>query len=141
MSGTILHSVSAGRQISVFLDDEPGTLANVSELLGKNGVNIHALSLAEGVGHGYVRMVVDKPDVAVRVLAAAEQLTMEREVILLELSNLPGSLGRVARALADARINLEYAYCAAGPSVDRGLIVVRVSDTKKAVGVLSALAR
>ena len=124
MSGKVLHSVARGRQISVFVDDTPGTLAGIAELLGKNGINIFALTLAEGLGHGYVRLVVDKPDECVKVLKAAEELVLERDVILLELSNAPGSLGIVARKLGDAGINLEYAYCAGGPSVDKGLVVV-----------------
>ena len=139
MSGKVLHSVARGRQISVFVDDTPGTLAGIAELLGKNGINIFALTLAEGLGHGYVRLVVDKPDECVKVLKAAEELVLERDVILLELSNAPGSLGIVARKLGDAGINLEYAYCAGGPSVDKGLVVVRVNDTDKALKILGAL--
>ena len=137
MSGKMLHSVARGCQVSVFVDDTPGTLASVAEELGKHGINIFALTLAEGLGHGYVRLVVDKPEECIKVLKAAEELVMEREVILLELSNLPGSLGAVARKLADANINLEYAYCAGGPSVDKGLVVVRVNDIEKALKTLS----
>ncbi len=139
MSDKALYSAKTGTQISVFLEDAPGTLAGVAERLGKSGINIHALTLAEGLGHGYVRMVVDKPDVAHRVLKEAGELVMEREVLLLELSNAPGSLGRVARALGDAGINLEYVYCAGGPSVDKGLVVVKVDDTKKALDILGGL--
>lgn len=136
MSTPVLHSVCKGRQIAVFLEDVPGTLSEVSALLGRHGVNIYALSLAEGIGHGYVRMVVDKPDEALQALRAADELVMEREVLLLELSNSPGALGEVTRRLAEAKINLEYAYCAAGPTVDRGLVVVRVDQTDQALALL-----
>ena len=136
MSTPVLHSVRKGRQIAVFLEDVPGTLSEVSGLLGRHGVNIYALSLAEGIGHGYVRMVVDKPDEALQALRAADELVMEREVLLLELSNSPGALGEVTRRLAEAKINLEYAYCAAGPTVDRGLVVVRVDQTDQALALL-----
>lgn len=134
-----LHSVAIGRQISVFLEDQPGTLSAVAFLLGRHGVNIYALSLAEGLGHGYVRMVVDKPARALQVLRKAEELTLERDVLLLELSNTPGSLGKVTRKLGQAGINIEYAYCAGGPSVSHGLVVVRVDDTRKALGILRKL--
>jgi len=139
MTDKVLHSAKLGKQLSVFVEDQPGTLAAVTSLLGKNGINIYALTLAEGLGHGYVRMVVDKHDEAVKVLRAAEELIMERDVILLELSNQPGSLGRVAGALGGAGINLEYAYCAGGPSVDKGLVVVRAGDSGKALKVLQQL--
>lgn len=133
----VLHSVRRGRQISVFLDDEPGALGRVTKWLGENGINIFALSLAEGLGHGYVRMVVDKPDEALQALRKVNELTLERDVLLLELSNQPGSLGAVATQLGEAGVNIEYAYCAGGPSVDKGLVVIRVNDTVKALRVLT----
>ena len=139
MSEKVLHSAKLGKQLSVFVEDQPGTLAAVSNLLGKNDINIYALSLAEGLGHGYVRMVVDKHEEAMKVFREADELTMERDVILLELSNRPGSLGRVAGTLAAAGVNLEYAYCAGGPSVDKGLVVVRVDNSEKALKVLQQL--
>jgi hypothetical protein len=139
MSDKILHSAKVGKQLSVFVEDQPGTLAAVTNLLGRHGINIFALTLAEGLGHGYVRMVVDKHDEAVKALRAADELTMERDVILLELSNQPGSLGRVAETLAAVGVNLEYAYCAGGPSVDKGLVVVRAGDSGKALKVLQKL--
>ncbi|HBA83469.1 MAG TPA: amino acid-binding protein [Verrucomicrobia bacterium] len=126
-----------GKQISVFLDDKPGTLANVAAVLGSHHINIYALSLAEGIGHGYVRLVVNKHDEARQILHDAGELVMERDVLLLELSNQPGSLGVIAQVLSEKGINLDYAYCAGGPSVDKGLIVIKVDDTDKALEVLS----
>jgi hypothetical protein len=139
MSEKVLHSVKFGKQLSVFVEDQPGTLASVSNLLGQQGVNIYALSLAEGLGHGYVRMVVDQPEKALNIFQEADELTLQRDVILLELSNQPGSLGFVAGTLAEAGINIEYAYCAGGPSVDKGLVIVRVHDSDKALKVLKSL--
>jgi hypothetical protein len=139
MNEKVLYSVTCGKQLSVFVEDQPGTLAAVSKLLGQRGVNIYALSLAEGLGHGYVRMVVDQHETALNIFREAEELTLERDVILLELSNRPGSLGYVTETLAAADVNIEYAYCAGGPSVDKGLVIVRVNDSQKALQVLSAL--
>jgi hypothetical protein len=139
MREKVLHSAKLGKQLSVFVEDQPGTLAAVSNLLGKHDINIYALSLAEGLGHGYVRMVVDKHEEAMSVFREADELTLERDVILLELSNRPGSLGCIAGTLAAAGINLDYAYCAGGPSVDKGLVVVRVDNSEKALKVLQQL--
>jgi hypothetical protein len=121
-----------GTQISVFLLNQPGTLAEVTELLGARGVNLLALSMAEGLDHGYVRMVPDEPEEALRVLRENKYLLLEREVLLLELANRPGSLARVCRTLADAGVNIEYVYCANSPSVGSGLVVLRVDDREKA---------
>lgn len=130
-------STSRGKQISVFLDDKPGALAGVTLLLGEHGVNVFALSLAEGIDHGYVRMVVDHHDQACRLLKENGFLFFEKDILLLEIPNRPGALGRVARTWGSRGINVEYAYCAGGPGVESGLIVVRVSD---ADGALAALA-
>lgn len=136
MSKSLVESVVVKQQIAVFVDDKPGSLSAVTTLLGRHGVNIYALSLAEGVGHGYVRMVVDRPDEALRVLKDAEELTIVRDVILVELGSRTGALGWMTGKLAEAGINLEYAYCAGGPSMDKGVIVIRVNDTAKALKVL-----
>ncbi len=133
-----LFKVEKGLQLSVFVDDKPGALAAVTDLLSRHGINILALSLAEGLGHGYVRMVVDRHPEACRVLKEANELILEREVLLLDLANRPGSLAGVTQALAEAKINLEYAYCAASSEVDRGLVVVRAVEPERAAKVLSA---
>ena len=127
---------TAGKQISVFLENQPGTLAELSEFLGSKGINIYALTLTGGIDHGYGRVVVDQHEEAMQALRASGHLVFERDVILLEISNTPGSLGSVLRAWADAGINLDYAYCAGGPGVQQGLVVVRVDDTGKALSVL-----
>jgi hypothetical protein len=139
MSKKIVHSATVGRQISVFLDDKPGALAEVCKMLSDRGINIYALSLAEGVGHGYVRMLVDKPDEALRLLQEAEELTMEREVLLVDLVNVTGALGMLTGLLGEAGVNIEYAYCAGGSHVDCGAVVIRVNQTEKALKVLSAM--
>ncbi len=139
MSKKSLYSANTARQISVFLDDQPGTLAAIAALLSRRGINIYALSLTDGIGHGYVRMVVDKNEEAIKVLREADELVLEKDVLVLELSNEPGSLGIVAGKLGEAGVNLEYAYCAGGPNVDRGMVVVKVDDPVKAQQALQAL--
>ena len=136
MSGKLVRDAAIGRQISIFLDDRPGSLAEVCKMLSDRGVNIYALSLAEGVGHGYVRMLVAKPDEALRLLQAAEELTMEREVLLVDLVNVTGALGMLTGRLGEAGINIEYAYCAGGSHVDCGAVVIRVNQTEKALKLL-----
>ncbi len=127
-----------GRQFSVFLDDRPGTLGEVTTLLGEGGINIHALTLAEGTGHGYVRLVVDRHEEARERLQAGGYLFFERDVVLLEIPNAPGSLAAIARTWGKHKINIEYAYCAGGPHVERGLVVIRTDDVDAAISSLGA---
>lgn len=136
MSQSTDVKATGSKQISVFLENHPGTLAELASFLGEKGVNIYALTLTGGIDHGSVRMVVDDHDTAVRELEKAEYLTFERDVILLEIPNAPGAMGGVMKKWSAAGINVEYAYCAGGPNVTQGLVVVRVDDTKKALEVL-----
>ena len=125
-----------GQQISVFLENEPGTLARVVHLLGRNHINILGLSLAEGLSHGYGRMVVDRHDDAVRLLRAAGQLVIERDVVLLDLPDEPGAFARAAERWARAGLNIEYAYGAQGPDAKQGFVVVRLNDNASALAAL-----
>jgi hypothetical protein len=132
----VLFDAKPGKQISVLLENVPGTLSSVVHLLGGEGINILALSLAEGLDHGYVRMVVDQHDKAVQILKDKGGLVLIRDVVLLELANRAGSLAEISSIWAKAGINIEYAYCANSPSVDKGLVVLKVDDTAKALKVL-----
>ena len=126
-----------GRQFSIFLDDRPGTLGQVMSLLGEREVNVYALTLAEGTGHGYVRMVVDRHEDAAAVLREAGYLFFERDIVLLEIANTPGSLAAVACLWGGQGINIEYTYCAGGPAVDRGLVIVRAEEVDRAVSLVN----
>ena len=131
-----MSKASLGKQISVFVENQPGTLASVAEFLGSKGINIYALTLTGGIEHGYVRMVVNRHDEAAVALREAGYLLFERDVVLLEVSNAPGSLGRILQAWADVDVNVEYGYCAGGPSVECGMVVLMVDDAEKACRVL-----
>ncbi len=135
---TKLFSAVAGTQLSVFLENRPGTLSAVIDVLREKGINMLALSLSEGLDIGYLRIVVDQPAEAAAVLRASGQLVIEREVALLTVSNEPGGLASAIDVWARAGINVEYAYSADDARPDRSLIVARVNDLPAA---LAALAR
>lgn len=124
-------------QLSIFLNNKPGTLAEVCDELAALGINIYALTISDTTDHSVVRMVVSDPKKAAYALEDRGVLVVENNVLLIENTNRPGTLGALAHALAKAKINIEYAYLAASPKSKTGLAVVRVSDTKKAVKVLS----
>ncbi len=125
-----------GMQLSVSVQNECGVLSRITGLLGAAGVNVHALTLTGGIDHGYVRLIVDREEEAVRLLKAEGFLVFCREVVLLEIENRPGALGEVSALWAENGVNLEYAYCAGGPSVNRGLVVLRVDEVDKALEIL-----
>lgn len=130
------YSAKIGHQISVFIENRPGALAQVIDILRDKQVNMLALTLNEGLDIGYLRITVDQLDLAKQVLEDAGHLVLDREVILLEVANQPGGFAAASDRWAKAGINIEYAYSATSPSPDRSVIIVRVADVKKALALL-----
>lgn len=139
MSDKVLYKATKGVQISIFLDNEAGALSRVCKAFGEKEINIHGLTVAEGIDHGYLRMVVESEKGATKLLEDNGYMAFEREVVLLEVANNPGSFGIISEKWSNEGINIDYAYCAGGPSVDRGLVVVHVNDIDKALEILQDL--
>jgi hypothetical protein len=103
--------------LTVILKDEPGELARVGEVTGSAGVNLLGMAAFTGQGRGVIHVLVDDADVehAVRALKAAHLgVADRREVLVIDVEHRPGSLGELARELAEANVNVELAYAAFG---------------------------
>ena len=125
------------KQLAIFLDNRPGTLARVCDALAKNKINIFALSTSDTVDHTVIRMVVSDYRKAIHVFEEHNALVVEDDVLMIEGDNKAGSLAKIAHKLAAAKVNIEYAYCATPPNAKKGLLVVRVNDAKKALKALN----
>jgi hypothetical protein len=123
-------------QLSLFLENRPGTLAKLCQALAKAKVNILALSVSDAVDHAVVRMVVDKTERALHLLGEHGVLVVEREVLMLEGRNKAGELATIAKKLARGKVNIEYAYTATPPGAEAGVMILRVGDMKRAAKVL-----
>ena len=126
------------KQLALFLENQPGMLARVCNALSAAKINIYAISSSDTVDHIVLRMVVSDTAKALRVFEAHGTLVVETEVLMLEGSNKPGSLAIIAQKLADANLNIDYAYCATSPNAQKGLLVLRVANPKKALKVLNS---
>lgn len=126
------------KQIAIFLDNRPGTLARVCDVLARAGINIYAICTSDTVDHSVVRMVVSDYRKALHIFEEHDTLVVEDDVLMVQASNKPGALGRIAHKLAAAKINIEYCYCAAGPSEKRGALILRVASPRKALKVLNS---
>lgn len=129
------------KQLSIFLDNRPGTLARVCSTLAQNGINLLALTIADSIDHAVVRIVVSDSRKATHLLGNAGILVLEKNVVTIPISNRAGSLGWIAKQLASAKINIEYAYCTAEKDQAKGLLVMRTSDARKTLQVLRRLQR
>lgn len=123
----------AEQQISAFLANKPGVIANLCAHLTERGVNIQAITVMDTVDIGTVRMVVDNHAVAKEALTDAGAAYVEVPVIAIPISNRPGAFAKIARTLSQAKINIEYFYATAYSGTDRSLGVFRVSDHKGAL--------
>jgi hypothetical protein len=126
------------KQLALFLENRPGTLARVCDALSAAKINIYAISTSDTVDHSVVRMVVNDPVKAMFVFEEHGTLVVEDDVLMITGDNKPGSLASLAHKLSKAKINIEYAYCATPPDAKRGLLILRVSDAKKALKVLNS---
>lgn len=124
-------------QLAIFIANRPGTLAELCDALAEERVNIYGLTVSDTVDHAAVRMVVSDTRKAIALLESRGTLVLESEVLMIENDNRPGSLSKIARELAAARINIEYAYLASMPSAKKGLLILRLSDVRKAFKLLS----
>jgi hypothetical protein len=126
------------RQLALFLENRPGMLARVCNALSAARINIYAISSSDTVDHIVLRMVVSDPAKALRVFEEHGTLVVETDVLMIEGSNKPGSLASIAQKLADAKINIEYAYCATSPNAQKGLLILRTSNPKQALKILNS---
>ena len=125
------------KQLAIFLDNRPGMLARVADALAEAKINIYAIATSDTVDHSVIRIVVNDYRRALHVFEEHGTLVVEDDVLMVEGSNKPGEMARIAHKLADARINIEYCYSATPPDVKKGLLVLRVSNPTKALKVLN----
>ncbi|MEK7229140.1 MAG: ACT domain-containing protein [Candidatus Binatota bacterium] len=120
------------RQLSVFLENKPGTLARVSGALAVSGINIVAFSISDAVDHGVLRMVVSNPIQAAHLLGDGGMMVVESDVLALDLPNRPGALARLAEKLSKARVNIEYAYGTTGGTGGKAQVIFKVDHVERA---------
>jgi hypothetical protein len=128
--------VPTTKQITVFLENKPGRLANVLSALARDKVNLTALSVMDKHEHGVLRFVTDNPAQAVKVLHGLNIPHTDTEVLLIELRNQPGALAHVCETLAAEHIAIDYAYCSSGGRNGKVFGVFKVANTEKATRVL-----
>ena len=125
------------KQVSISLENTPGKFLDVSELLGAEGINIRAISVADTSDVSSVRFVTDEPDKTVNVLRSHGYSVRERDVLAVEVPDHPGGLQAILKPLKKEDINVHYLY----PYLGRGesgqpIIIIGVDQTDEAVQIL-----
>lgn len=125
------------KQLAIFLDNRPGMLARLADALAEAKINIYAITTSDTIDHTVIRLVVSDYRKALHLFEEHGTLVVEDDVLMVDGSNKPGELARLAHRLAEARINIEYCYSATPPSAKGGLLIMRVSNPTKALKVLN----
>jgi hypothetical protein len=123
-------------QISVFLENKAGRLAEVTRVLGDGGINIRALSLADTTDFGILRLIVDQYDKAREILKEKGFTVGKTEVVAVEVPDRPGGLAMLLQALAQADINVEYMYAFVQHSGKNAVIIFRFDNLDQAIELL-----
>lgn len=124
------------KQISVFLENKAGRLAQVTKTLGKHNINIRALSIADTTDFGILRLIVNAPDKAYQVLKEEGFTVSSTEVIAVEVADEPGGLARALEVLHGVGVNIEYLYAFLQKASNAALVVFRVERLDEAIEAL-----
>jgi hypothetical protein len=124
------------KQISVFLENKKGRLAEVTMSLSREKINIRALSLADTADFGVLRIIVDSPDRAVAALKARGFVAQVTEVIAVEVEDRPGGLARILEVLDQDNVNVEYMYAYVEKTKNNAIVICRIDDRERALQVL-----
>ena len=116
-------------EISLRLQNSPGALGRVCQLLANERINVHALSVEAG---GTLRLVADNPLLVAGTLQDQEYAVEQRDVLFVQVPNDPGALQSVARMLADAQVNVDYLYASALEDDVTAVVVAGVEDAQRA---------
>ena len=123
-------------QLSVFIENKSGRLADVTASLAKAQVNIRALSVADAADYGLLRLIVDNPEKAKNHLTNDGFTVASTEVLAMEIPDKPGGLANIIGILAGANINIEYMYAFVGKSGENAIVIFRIERTDDAIEIL-----
>lgn len=122
------------KQISVFVQNEPGRLLEFTDVLTKAGINMTALNLADVTDYGIVRVIVDDTEKAVAVLRENNYNVIVNDILCVDVTDEPGALHQILVKLADAGLNISYMY--GFSNAGKASLVFKVDDLSKAIAAL-----
>ena len=124
------------KQISVFVENKEGRLAEITETIAKAGVDIRALSIVDTTDFGILRLIVDKPHETEKVLRDSGFTVSVTSVIAVGIDDVPGGFAKPMRVLANAHIDVEYMYAFISRDTKKAYVILRVNDNATATKVL-----
>ncbi|HNY23107.1 MAG TPA: amino acid-binding protein [Treponemataceae bacterium] len=126
------------QQISIFLENAAGRLAEVTRVLRDGGVNLRAIMIADTADFGILRVIVDDPAKAIKILSGAQFTTKTTDVLAVTISDKVGSLADVLALFQKNGINIEYLYAALDKVGETAVVIFKVEDIEKGLKVVQA---
>ena len=124
------------KQISIFVENKPGRLAKITSILAENSVDIRALSIADTTDYGILRLIVNDPEKAEKILKQEKITVSITNVLGIGIEDVPGGFSFAIKTLADSGISVEYAYAFITPDAGKAYVIIRVDDNDAATKVL-----
>ena len=125
------------KQLSVFVENKFGRISEIINALAENSIDISALSLADTSEFGILRLIVDKPELAVDVLKEEGVIVKLSDVLAIAIDDTPGGLAKALSLLTEANVVIEYMYAFIGKADGKAMTVIRVDDEAKAIDALN----
>lgn len=125
------------RQISVFIENRRGQLADVTDFLCRNSINLRTLSIADTADFGVLRIVVQEPEKTFALLKEAGYTCVITDMLAVEMKDQPGAMAKIIRILADHDISIEYTYAFPTMKPGRAVLIFRVADNAAAETALA----
>lgn len=123
-------------QISIFLENKSGRLAEVTSALSEAGINIRALYLADTADFGILRLIVSDTEKARQTLKEKGFTVEKTKVVAIEVPDRPGGLSKILSTIKDEGINVEYMYAFVEKSGENALVIFRFDEIEKSVAIL-----
>ncbi len=124
------------KQLSVFVENKSGRLAEITSDIASFGINIKALSIADTTDFGILRIIVDDPEDACAKLRSKGMTVSASDVLSVHVENKPDGLASVLRKLSDGGVCVEYVYAFAASDNDGAMVVIRADDNEAAEKIL-----
>lgn len=126
------------KQVSVFVENEPGKLAEITRILANENIDLKALCIAESVDFGILRCIVEDPEATVALLKKSGYAANVADVIAIELEDTPGGFAAVLEVLTKEGVDIGYAYSTIHSKKDSAMIVLKVAETGRVIDILLA---
>ena len=123
-------------QISIFIENRQGRMAEITKLLADGNIDIRALSIADTTDYGILRLIVNNPEKATELLKENHVTASITKVLAIAIDDKPGGLNKAITILSNQGVDVEYMYAFLNPRKDTAFVILRVADNDKAIEVL-----